>query len=106
MIRCLIVDDEPLAIKVIENYLNNIQEYSIEGKFENAIEAISFLNSNTVDVIFLDINMPQLSGIEMLKSLDSPPYVVFTSAHHEYALDSFELPLLRVVHHQLSDILS
>ena len=88
---CIIVDDEPLAQSVIENYLNNVPDLEIKGKFDNAIEALNFLHSNDVDLMFLDINMPELSGIDMLKTLTKKPEVILTTAYSEYAIESYEL---------------
>lgn len=94
MIKCVIVDDEPLGIKVIENHINKVEGFSVVDTFENAVEASDFLRDNKVDILFLDINMPQLSGMEMLKILESPPFVVITTAHQEYAIDSFEFNVI------------
>ena len=94
MIKCIIVDDEPLGIKVIENHLNKVDGFKVLNTFENAVDASNYLRENIVDVLFLDINMPQLSGMDMLKILESPPYVVITTAHQEYAVDSFEFNVI------------
>ncbi len=94
MIKCLIVDDEPLGIKVIENHINKADGFSVVKTFENALDASEYLRNNQVDIMFLDINMPQLSGMEMLKILESPPLVVITTAHQEYAIDSFEFNVI------------
>lgn len=85
----MILDDEPLAIKVIENHLKSLPQYQIVAKYENAVDAFNYLGNNKVDVLFLDINMPQLNGIDMIKNLSDPPLLVFTTAHEEYALESF-----------------
>jgi len=89
-LKCLIVDDEVLAQNVIEKYISNIPTLKLSGKCDNAIEAISFLHSNPVDLLFLDLNMPELSGLEMLKTLSNPPKVILTTAYTEYALESYE----------------
>ncbi len=89
-LRCLIVDDEVLAQNVIEKYIDNISTLKLVGKCDNAIEAISFLHNNSVDLLFLDLNMPELSGLEMLKTLNNPPNVILTTAYSEYALESYE----------------
>ena len=94
MIKCLIVDDEPLGIKVIENHISKSEGFVVVKTFDNALEASDFLRSNKVDIMFLDINMPQLSGMEMLKILETPPFVVITTAHQEYAIDSFEFNVI------------
>lgn len=89
-LRCLIVDDETLAQDVIEKYIGTLPTLELVGKCENAIEAISFLHNNKVDLMFLDLNMPELSGLDMLKTLQDPPKVILTTAYSEYALESYE----------------
>jgi len=89
-LRCLIVDDEELAQNVIEKYISTIPTLKLAGKCDNAIEAISFLHHNQVDLMFLDLNMPELSGLDMLKTLQNPPKVILTTAYSEYALESYE----------------
>lgn len=93
-ITCLIIDDEPLAINVIKNYLQQIDDFEIPETFNNAIDALNFLKSNTVDVIFLDINMPVLDGINFIKSLENPPLLIITSAYDEFAIETYELDVL------------
>ncbi len=90
MIKCIIVDDEKKAIRVIENFLEHLKHIKIVGKFSNAIDALSFLYSNEVDIMFLDINMPEVTGLEMLASLENPPKVILTTAYSEYALDGYQ----------------
>lgn len=92
--KCLIIDDEPLAINVIKNYLQPMDDFEISETFNNAIEGLNFLKNNTVDVIFLDINMPVLDGINFIKSLDNPPAIIITSAYDEFALETYELDVL------------
>lgn len=89
-IKCLIIDDEILAQNVIENYISTIPTLKLVGKCDNAVEAISFLHNNPVDLLFLDLNMPELSGLDMLKTLTKPPKVILTTAYSEYALESYE----------------
>jgi len=89
-LKCLIVDDEVLAQDVIEKYITNIPTLQLVGKCDNAVEAISFLHNNHVDLLFLDLNMPELSGLEMLKTLNKRPNVILTTAYSEYALESYE----------------
>ncbi len=89
-LRCLIVDDEVLAQNVIERYIRNIPTLKLVGRCDNAVEAISFLHNNSVDLLFLDLNMPELSGLDMLKTLQNPPHVILTTAYSEYALESYE----------------
>lgn len=90
-IRCLIVDDEPLALDVLESYLTNDSELEMVGKAENALEAAEILRKNKVDIIFLDIHMPEIDGISFVRSLTNPPLIVFTTAYSEYAITGFEL---------------
>jgi len=91
MLNVIIVDDEPLAIDILESYIEKIPDLHLVAKCSNAIEANEALNSSTVDLMFLDIQMPQLTGIELLKTLTSPPLVIFTTAYSEYAVEGFEL---------------
>src|SRR5687767_8163287 len=90
-IKCIIVDDEPLAIEIVESYVNRIDQLQLEGTFRNAVQAFAYLQQHPVDLIFLDIQMPRLSGIDFLKTLKNPPKVIFTTAFRDYALDGFEL---------------
>ncbi len=94
MIKCLIVDDEPIGIKVIDNHLGKVDGFTVVKTFLSAVDAAEYLRTNQVDILFLDINMPQLSGMEMLKILETPPFVVITTAHMEYAFDSFEFNVI------------
>ncbi len=89
-IKCIIVDDEPLAHVVLEKYITQVQSLELIAKCKNALEAINFLHTNSVDLIFLDINMPDLSGIDLLKTLKYQPKVIFTTAYSEFALESYE----------------
>lgn len=88
--KCLIVDDEELAQDVIEKYIESMPMLEISGKCKNAIEAISHLYENKVDIMFLDINMPEINGLEMLKTMNNPPKVILTTAYSEFALESYE----------------
>ncbi len=91
MIKTLIVDDEPLAQDIIETYVNQLPNLELVAKCSDAIAANQVLQNNEVDLIFLDIQMPQLTGIEFMKSLSNPPLVVFTTAYSEYAVEGFEM---------------
>ena len=93
-LRCLIVDDEPLAHDVILRYLEDIPFLEKAGQCYLATEAFAFLNYHAVDLIFLDIRMPKLSGLDFLRTLDQRPLVVITSAYEEHALESFELEVV------------
>jgi DNA-binding LytR/AlgR family response regulator len=90
ILKCIIVDDEPLAHGVLEKYISRISSLELVSKCSNAIEATNFIHCNAVDLIFLDINMPELSGIEMLKSLQHQPKIIITTAYSEFALDGYE----------------
>lgn len=91
MIKTLIVDDEPLAQDIIETYVNQLPNLELIAKCSDAIEANQILQNQQIDLMFLDIQMPQLTGIEFMKSLDNPPLVIFTTAYSEYAVDGFEM---------------
>ncbi len=93
-IRCQIVDDEPLAIKVIQKFLEQFKSAELVSSCENAMEAFTYISENPVDLLFLDINMPTLNGLDFLKSLKDPPLVIITSAYRDYAADGFELNVL------------
>ncbi|WP_299119141.1 LytTR family DNA-binding domain-containing protein [uncultured Tenacibaculum sp.] len=90
-IRCLIIDDEPSSQNVLKLFINKIEYLELIHICNDALEALDFLKSNDIDLLFLDINMPQLSGISFYKSLKNPPKVIFTTAYSEYALDGFEV---------------
>ena len=89
--NCLVVDDEPLAIDVIKKHVDRIPFLNVVGTTTSAFEAIEIINSGSIDLLFLDIQMPELTGLELLNSLRKPPLVVFTTAYQEYALESYEL---------------
>lgn len=93
-IRCLVVDDEPPAREIISRYINNVDTLQLAGECANALEAFSVLQKHAVDLLFLDIRMPQLNGNDFLKTLKNPPKVIFTTAHHEYALEGYELDVV------------
>src|ERR1700754_1810846 len=90
-LRCLIVDDEPPAIKVLLSYVENMENLDVVGTCFNALEAMQVLQQQPVDLIFLDINMPRLLGTEFIRTLRNPPKVIFTTAHRDYALEGFDL---------------
>lgn len=93
-IRCLVVDDEPPAREIIGRYIANMPMLQLTGECGNALQALSFLQQHTVDLVFLDIRMPQLNGNELLKILKQQPKVIFTTAHPEYALEGYELDVV------------
>lgn len=89
--KCIIVDDEPLAIKVLKNYIASVPQLKIFSSCKNAFEAIKVLNNEKIDLMFLDIHMPKFIGTEFLKTLRHPPKVIFTTAHKDFAFEAFEL---------------
>ncbi|MFD2822766.1 LytR/AlgR family response regulator transcription factor [Lacinutrix iliipiscaria] len=88
---CIIIEDEIPAQKIIKNYVSKLPNVELLGTFNAAIEANSFLNHTTVDVVFLDINLPDISGIDFIKTIKNPPAIVMTTAYPDYAVRSFEL---------------
>ncbi|MGK0453044.1 MAG: DNA-binding LytR/AlgR family response regulator [Paraglaciecola sp.] len=90
-IRCLIIDDEPSSQNVLKSFIHKIDYLDLLHICNNALEALEYLKNNAVDVLFLDINMPQLSGISFYKSLKNPPKVIFTTAYSAYAIEGFEV---------------
>src|ERR1044071_8747238 len=93
-IKCLVVDDEPPAREIIRRYIQQVPMLEFSGECANAIQAFSLLQQQSVDLIFLDIRMPQLNGNDFLKALKNPPKVIFTTAYPEYALEGYELDAL------------
>ncbi|MET0462576.1 MAG: LytTR family DNA-binding domain-containing protein [Chitinophagaceae bacterium] len=89
-IKCIVVDDEEGAHLVITHFLKDIRTLSLEGSFYNAVDALDYLYKNKVDIVFLDINMPGLSGLEMLETLTNRPYIILTTAYEQYALDGYK----------------
>lgn len=94
MINTIIVDDEPLALEILEAHIGNIPELNLVAKCSNAMEANQALRDHEVDLMFLDIQMPQLTGVEFLRSLSNPPLAIFTTAYAEYAVEGFNLEAL------------
>lgn len=91
---CLIVDDEPIAIRVVRNHLQNFPNIEIAGECSNAIEALDFLMQKQVDLMFLDIQMPQITGLELIRNLQHPPLVIFTTAYRDFAVEAFDLDVV------------
>ncbi len=91
LINYIIIDDEPIAHRIIEGYCANFSFLNKAGNFYNGFEALEFLRTSRVDLLFLDMNMPKLTGFELVKSLSKPPKVIVTSAHQEFALQGYEL---------------
>lgn len=92
--KCLIVEDEPIAQEILKSYIDKTDLFEISGQLNNAIDAFSFLQKNTIDLLFLDIKMPQMNGIELLKSLSRKPKVIITSAYRDFAIDAFDLDVV------------
>lgn len=93
-IKCIIIDDEPLAIKVLLNYFVNFSEFEVIATFNNSLEGLEFINSNSVDAVFLDINMPMMTGFELISLLENKPRIVITTAFREFAAESYDLEVL------------
>ncbi len=93
-IKCLLVDDEPIALDILAAYIHKIGVLELVGRCHSAVDAFTVLQSKPVDLLFLDIQMPQLSGLDLLRTLPHPPKTVITSAYREYALDGYELNVL------------
>ena len=93
-IRCLIVDDEPLARRVLEKYIDTLPSLELVKQCSNAMEAAAYLHTHSVDVMFLDIKMPELTGLDFLKTLTNPPKVILTTAYSEFALEGYEYSVM------------
>jgi DNA-binding LytR/AlgR family response regulator len=93
-INCLIVDDEPVARKIVQEFVEELDWLQLVGQAESPLKAINVLAKSSVDLLFLDIEMPQMSGLELLKNLPNPPVVIVTTAYPQYALEGFELSVL------------
>ncbi len=94
MIRCIAIDDEALALELLEDNISKIPFLELSGKFTNAFDALNLMQEQPVDLLFLDIQMPDISGIQFLKSLQQKPVVIFTTAFSKYALEGFELDVI------------
>lgn len=93
-IKCVLIDDEPLAIKVLLNYFDNFSEFEVIGTFNNPLEGLEFINTNSVDVVFLDINMPMMTGFELIRLLEKKARIIITTAFREFAAESYDLEVL------------
>lgn len=91
MLKAIVIDDEPMALEVIKGLTEKVTFVELAGYFTNSFEAMAFLQTNKVDLLFLDIKMPDISGVELLKSIPNPPLVIFTTAYSEHAVEGFEL---------------
>lgn len=94
ILNCIIIDDEPLARKGLKEYIADVDFLNLVGEFDNPLKAANVLGNQTVHLIFLDIHMPKISGIDFLKTLQHPPQVIFTTAYPQYALEGFDLSVL------------
>ena len=94
MIRCLIVEDEPLAAEILQDYIRDVPGLELAGICQDALYAMDFLQRETVDALFLDIHLPKLKCLDFLKTLSNPPQVIFTTAYHQYALEGYELDVV------------
>jgi len=90
-IRCIIVEDEPLAVKVLADYISQVPFLELQATFKDAILAMDWLRQNSTDLMFLDIHLPKLKGMTFLKTITDPPKVIITTAYHQYAVEGFEL---------------
>lgn len=93
-IKCLLVDDEPPAVELLETYSGMIEQLEVVGTSHSAVKAFDILSESTVDLLFLDIQMPVLNGLDFIKALKAPPAVVLTTAYREYALDGYDLDII------------
>jgi len=92
--NCIIVEDEPLAAEVLQDYVNQVPFLNMKGICSDAIYAMEMLKKEKIDLIFLDIHLPKLKGLDFIKTLKDPPQIIITSAYHEYALKGYELNVL------------
>ncbi len=90
MLKCIIIDDEEMARAIIEQYCSKLDHIQVVSQFNNALDAIQFINSNKVDLVFLDIHMPELNGFDFIDSLNNPPNIILTTSDSEFALNAFE----------------
>lgn len=93
-VKCLLVDDEPLAIKLIENHISKIDALEVIATCNNALKAFEIINTQQIDLMFLDIKMPNINGIDFLKTLKNPPKTIFTTAYRDYAIESYDLEVV------------
>lgn len=94
MINAIAIDDEPLALQLVSGYIEKTPELNLAGKFDNPLDAADYLNENSADIIFVDIQMPDLTGIEFTRLLDKGPKIIFTTAFEKYALEGYKLDIV------------
>jgi DNA-binding LytR/AlgR family response regulator len=92
--NCIIIEDQPPAQRILKKYINDIGTLTLKATFSNAIEAMVFLKTESVDLIFLDIHLPKISGIDFLKMMQNPPHIILTTAFSDYALESYEFSVV------------
>ncbi len=92
--NCIIIEDEPLAAEVLQDYINDIPFLVLKNIHSNAISALRDLQTNQIDLVFLDINLPKLKGIDFIKTLKDAPHIIITTAYHEYAIEGYELNII------------
>ena len=91
MLNCIIIDDEPIARKGLKEYIGDVEFLQLQGEFENPLKAMDTIMEGKTDLLFLDIQMPKMTGLDFLKTLSNPPMVIFTTAYPQYAVEGFEL---------------
>lgn len=92
--KCIIIEDEPLAAEILQDYIADVPFLKLKNTYTDAISALDDLNANDIDVIFLDINLPKLKGLDFIQTLKHPPHIIITTAYHEYALQGYELNIV------------
>jgi DNA-binding LytR/AlgR family response regulator len=93
-IKCILIDDEPLSIKVLQNHFVNFQDFEVVCTFNNALEALEYISKNPIDVVFTDINMPMMTGLELIRLIENKTHIIITSAYREFAAESYDLDVL------------
>lgn len=91
MLKCIAIDDEPLALKLVQGYVSRIPGIELIATFDDAVSGAEFLRNNKIDILFLDVNMPDISGVDLARSLENKPFIIFTTAYKKFAYDGFEL---------------
>ena len=94
MINCIIIEDQPPAQRILKRYIEEVDTLQLQATFSNAIQALEFIKMNAVELIFLDIHLPKMSGIDFLKAMSNPPFIILTTAFPDYALESYELSVV------------
>lgn len=90
-LKCVAIDDEPLALELIKNYVSQISELQLVNTFSDAVAGVEFLKETPIDLLFIDINMPEISGLDLVRSLEEKPLIIFTTAYRQFAFEGFEL---------------